>query len=283
VKIVTASAALEQLNFSPGTKISYRSGIYDVSRMDLKTPESKRFPRMSLTDAISKSANNVFGKVAAKYLGREPMLAYFDKFYFSREIPFDLPVEKSSVSIPDNKFALARAGAGFGKIMISPIHGAMIGAAIANEGFMMKPYIVESIKDSRGNVLYISQNEPLGRIIKKDTAADVLRMMKKTLTSGTLRKTFSRRKWRYFAKKFDIAGKTGSITWGPPRRHYEWVLGIAPVVSPSICFVSLTGNTDLWHIKSTYVAREALAEFFNYNYKKLIRKRKRRGKKREKG
>ncbi len=281
VKIVTATAALEKLKFSPATKISYRSRIDQVTRMDLKTPESRRYPRMSLTDAMAKSANNVFGKLAGKYIGRSTLESYFQKFLFSKSIPFDFPVEKSTVVLPEKDFALARTGAGFGKVFISPLHAAMITSAIAHDGIMMRPYLVESITDGRGNLLYKAERKILGRIIQKSTARKILRMMKNTPRRGTLRKTFSRRKWRYFVKKFDLAGKTGSITWGPPKRHYEWVVGVASAGDPSISFASMTGNVDLWYVKSTYVAREALGEFFNLekeykNRKKIDRKRKRK-------
>lgn len=283
VKLITASAALEELDFSPATKISYRGKLYKVSRLDLKTPESSRYQRMTLTEAIAKSANNVFGKLTANYIGKERFIKYLDKFGFSRSIPFDLYIEESSAEVPENGIELAKTGAGFGKVMISPVHAAMIGASVANNGVMMKPFIIESIRDQRGNVLYSAQMESLGNTIEPETARKLIRMMRKTPVSGTMRKVFSQRRWRKLVEKFDIAGKTGSITWGPPRIRYEWSLGIAPAREPSICFVSLTGNKDLWHIKSTYIVREALAKFFKYDYKKIAKKnikRKKRYKKR---
>jgi cell division protein FtsI/penicillin-binding protein 2 len=238
---------------------------------------------MTLTEAIAKSANNVFGKLTANYIGKERFIKYLDKFGFSRSIPFDLYIEESSAEVPENGIELAKTGAGFGKVMISPVHAAMIGASVANNGVMMKPFIIESIRDQRGNVLYSAQMESLGNTIEPETARKLIRMMRKTPVSGTMRKVFSQRRWRKLVEKFDIAGKTGSITWGPPRIRYEWSLGIAPAREPSICFVSLTGNKDLWHIKSTYIVREALAKFFKYDYKKIAKKnikRKKRYKKR---
>ncbi|NIO17606.1 MAG: hypothetical protein GTN70_11610 [Deltaproteobacteria bacterium] len=282
IKIITASAALEELKFSPGTEISYRSGLYRVSQLDLRTPESNRYPTMTLTEAIAKSANNVFGKLTANYIGRERFIKYLDRFCFSRSLPFDFDVEESFAQVPEEDLELARAGAGFGKMMISPIHAAMIGASVANNGVMMRPYIVESIRDKRGNVLYLAKEEILAKTVQPETAKNLIRMMKKTPVFGTMRRAFSKRKWRKLAQKFDVAGKTGSITWGPPKLRYEWSLGIAPASAPSICFVSLTGNNDLWHIKSTHVVREALAEYFNYDYKKTVRKKKAKKRKRRK-
>jgi cell division protein FtsI/penicillin-binding protein 2 len=282
IKIITASAALEDLNFSPGSKISYRGALYKVSRLDLKTPESNRFPKMTLTEAIAKSANNVFGKLTANYIGRERFIKYLDKFCFYKSLPFDLTVEESYAQVPEKDLELARAGAGFGKILISPIHAAMMGASVANDGVMMRPYIIESIKDKKGNFLYSAQKEFFGKTVKPETARKLIRMMRKTPDFGTMRKAFSKRKWRKLIKKFDVAGKTGSITWGPPKLRYEWSLGIAPAIEPSICFISLTGNKDLWHIKSTYIVREALASFFNYDYKKRTKKNERKKSRRNK-
>lgn len=282
VKIITASAALEELDFSPASKISYRSGLYKVTRLDLKTPETKRYPRISLTEAMAKSANNVFGKLTAKYVGRERFVKYLKNFLFFKKIPFEFPVEESIALVPEEDLELARTGAGFGKVMISPLHAAMMGASIANGGIMMRPYIVESIRDGRGNLLFTANEEAVARTVSPETADKLVEMMTKTPILGTLRKAFSKRKWRYFVKKFDVAGKTGSITWGPPRLRYEWSLGMAPAKDPSICFVSLTGNSDLWYIKSTVIAREALAKFFDYDYKKIRNSRMRKGKRTKK-
>src|SRR3990170_6658784 len=69
IKVVTAAAALEKGNISPEDEISYRGGIYGITRQGIHARDGRGVPSMSLEEAIAKSANSVFGKVAVNYVG----------------------------------------------------------------------------------------------------------------------------------------------------------------------------------------------------------------------
>jgi len=73
---------------------------------------------------------------------------------FEKEIPFDIPTSKSRFPYENmNKIDLAEAAIGQGKVLVSPLHMAMITSAIANEGVMMEPVLVKSITNSEGKRL----------------------------------------------------------------------------------------------------------------------------------
>src|SRR3990170_3812814 len=127
IKVVTAAAALEKGAISPEKEISYRGGIYRITRKGLHTHGGRGIPTMTLEEAIAKSANSVFGKVGVKYVGSETLGEFMEKFGFGQRIPFGLPVEVSNGLVPSAEYHLARTAAGFGEGYVSPLHMAIAG------------------------------------------------------------------------------------------------------------------------------------------------------------
>ena len=156
IKVVTASAAIERGKVSPQDEISYRGGIYGISRGGLHARDRRGAPSMTLEEAIARSANAVFGKVAVNDVGGPVLEEYLAKFGFGERIPFDLPVEPSQAQVPREEYELARTGAGFGEVYVSPLHMAMMMSAIASGGAMPRPVLVDRIEDRDGMPLYES-------------------------------------------------------------------------------------------------------------------------------
>ena len=147
-KLVTASAAIEEKKVSPDTVIRYRGSPYAMNpRYWVDHPRRDRL-RTTLAEALADSNNVVFAKVALRWLNRPILERYGERFAFNRPIPFELPVQTSTMHIEEGVQGLAEAATGFGKITLSPLHGAMIAAALANNGVMMTPCLVDYLLDA---------------------------------------------------------------------------------------------------------------------------------------
>ena len=90
IKVVTASAAIERGNVSQD-EISYRGGIYGITRRGSTPGTGGGIPKMTLEEAIARSANAVFGKVAVNHVGGPVLEEYLTKFGFGEKIPFRPP------------------------------------------------------------------------------------------------------------------------------------------------------------------------------------------------
>ena len=113
----------------------------------MKKTKNKYTNKTSFKKAFASSVNSVFGKLGIFDLGQEVMSDYADKFLFNEIIPFDFPVEMSTIQIPDDDYGLAEIASGFNrKTMISPLHAALLASVVANNGIMMSPWLVEKIK-----------------------------------------------------------------------------------------------------------------------------------------
>jgi len=264
IKVITASAAIERGNVSPEEEISYRGGIYGISRGGIHARDGRGVPKMTLEEAIARSANAVFGKVAVNNVGGPVLEEYLVKFGFGQHIPFDLPIETSHGEVPQQEYELARTGAGFGEVYVSPVHMAMIMSALASGGAMPRPVLVDRIEDKEGNALYESSPAKWRDTVKPETANAVVQMMVKTVEMGTSRRTFGTPEKTPLLQDMDVAGKTGSLSGWTPRVHFEWFAGVAPVGSPRLALAALVVNDDRGRIKGSYVGKEGFNTFFGY-------------------
>ncbi|HEY8428422.1 MAG TPA: penicillin-binding transpeptidase domain-containing protein, partial [Sandaracinaceae bacterium] len=160
--------------------------------------------------------------------------------------------------VPEERLELARTAAGFWHVHLSPLHGALIAATIANEGRMPRATLVDRVLDPRGHVAYRARAEVFRHVIPASTARVVDRMMRETVTRGTARRYFFDDRGNAFLPGVEVAGKTGSLTGADPYRAYSWFVGFAPAGAPQIAVSALVVNEPRWRIKGAYVAREAM-------------------------
>ncbi|GAB4269193.1 MAG: penicillin-binding transpeptidase domain-containing protein [Deferrisomatales bacterium] len=263
IKVVTAAAALETGAVTPSTRVRFEGNPYRLYRRKISPKNRRRENNVTtLAEALGKSNNVVFGKVGVDVVGGERLQAALEAFGFNREIPFDFPLERSHARVPTERYPLARTAAGFGEVYLSPVHAALIAAAVGNGGLMMQPYVVDRIEDDGGRVLYRAAPAPFARATSPEIARQVGKMMVQTVTRGTSAKVFYRYA-RRLRRDVGVAGKTGSLTGKDPPGKYEWFIGYAPLEDPQVAVASLVVNQgDLWHIKGTYLAQAVMKEFF---------------------
>ncbi len=264
IKVVTASAALEEGKITSASEISYRGGIYGITRKGIHARDGRGVPTMSLEEAIARSANSVFGKVAVNYVGSDNLLRYMGKFGFGQPIPFCLPVEISKCEVPRDEYNLARTGAGFGEVYVSPLHMAMIMSAVGAYGEMPRPVLIDRVTDRDGAVLYESSPSKLRETVLPETADTLLQMMVKTIEIGTSRRTFGTPESTPLLQDMEVAGKTGSLSGWNPRMHFEWFAGVAPAGDPKLAVAALVVNDNRGRIKGSYVGKEAFNTYFGY-------------------
>jgi len=257
IKIVTTSALLEA-GVERTTKTCFHGGLRGIKKWHLKPrPEfDKRCE--SLTQALARSSNVVFARRTLQHLGVGALANTAERFYFGHDLRFDVRGRKSRFSEGTSKLRRARAAAGFVGATLSPLHGAVIGAAIANDGMAMQPHLIVSDSAQPGHV-----REPaeLGRMVSAEHAKSLMSMLATTTVDGTARKAF--RTWPRELVHIGVAGKTGSLNGrSGPYRHYSWFVGAAPATKPEIGFAVLAVNGKKGRSKAAALARDALAIWF---------------------
>ncbi len=269
-KLVTASAALEEKKARPDTQITFHGGLYRLGPKNWVDNPKRDKQKISLAEALAKSCNVAFAKVALRWLNAPTLLSYAERFQFNRPIPFELPVQVSRMEIDQSERGLAMTAAGFGDVGLSPLHGAMIGAAIANDGVMMSPCLVDQVRAANGEKLYECAPKIFSTAISSETAQSLRDMMAMTVISGTSRKAFRMKRREVSLRGITIGGKTGSLTGEDPPGKYSWFVGMAPLEDPEIAVAALVINHPKWRIKASQVAKEGFATYFQSENLKRI-------------
>jgi peptidoglycan glycosyltransferase len=262
-KIITASAALEQKKITPDTIFPFRGRLYSENPEYWSVRHGSPSQQVSLSLAMGKSINPVFGRLASDVVGKESIMSYVDKFGFNRTLFPGIPVTPSRAAPPNNDDELRLMGAGLGReVKVSPLHVASIIAAIANDGVMMEPILAQEIKNGAGKVVYEQDPHPVRRLVTTETACQLEKMLSTTVNSGTSRKVFHDRRGRPKLASIKVCAKTGTINGKDPEGMYTWFAAFAPADDPEIALVALVINQDRWRIKASYLGEQALEAFF---------------------
>ena len=265
-KVVTSAAALEIGDYRPETEIPFNGTQTSLYRRNL-TYQTNRWTRhVNFGDALAKSINTIFGKIALYGVGRDTLQRYADAFGFNQHVKFDMPLEVSSVIVPEDWFGVAESGSGYTKKQtLSPIQGALIGATVINDGVTPSPFLVRTLLDADKEPVYEYPPSNMRRPISSETAQQLQAMMEKTILRGTAKKYYRDYFQHPILSKVFIGAKTGSLTGDSPKGKYDWFVGFAKSrINPSkkIAFASMIVNGKYWKVKSSYIARQAILQYF---------------------
>jgi len=265
-KIVTAAAGIEKFGFSANSTFTFNGGKYTLYKYQLKDRNNRYTNHISFRDSFAQSVNPVFGKIGANYLGKRYLEEYADAFGFNQPIDFEIPLPPSRVSISDEAYQWAEIACGFNRdTVMSPLHGALMSAAIVNGGGFVEPTIVEKIIDGEGKICYWSEPKTIGYAVTPQVSKVIQQLMMRTVKSGTSRKAFRGSRKDRVLSKLDIGGKTGSIM-SRKKEHvrYDWFVGFAEekngeeklVVSVLVAHEKYIGK------RAGYYARKAFSRYF---------------------
>ena len=243
-KIVTASALLEE-GVAPDVTTCFHGGRRTLTpALLLDTDQDSRCN--TFESAMASSVNVVFAKLAHQHLDHAKLSAMAKAWRFNTPVPFPVPTDVSLAGIPEDDFGLAVAGAGFGDVFLSPLHGALLASIAANAGVWHPPVLFECDVPK--------PSAELERVLSEEAAGKLQQMMAQTVKSGTARRIFHERN---FALP-DAAGKTGSLADKKPFRDYTWFVGYAPASAPKIAVAAVVVNDPYWRIRATWLGREAM-------------------------
>jgi cell division protein FtsI/penicillin-binding protein 2 len=261
-KIVTAAALVETAGVPPDVRQCYSGGESRITSIDLVDDPKRDRWCATLGEAMGRSVNTVFARLAVKNLTPPTLTNMAQAFGFGEAQPFDVPVAVSDVRIPEDKLGFARTAAGFWNTTMSPLEGAMIASTVANRGETLRPVLVESVTDTSGTIYEAPKRAVLRRTIRPETAAALTSMMETTTSNGTSHRAFRDLEGRAFLPNISVAGKTGSLIRAETQQFYTWFVGFAPSRSPEIAISVLAVNTPTWRAKANVIARDVLRAYF---------------------
>lgn len=233
-KIVTASAALEEKKVTEEDIFNCENGAYQVGGRILH--DHAAHGNLTFRQVIEESSNIGTVKVAM-ILGPDTLYRYIKAFGFGSKLGIDLSGEISGMISPPrvwSKTSITAIPIGQ-EVGVTALQLASAISVIANGGQLMKPYVIDSVRDNQGRI--IKQNKPslIRKVISVDTAMRIKKILTGVIEEGTgkLGKVLG----------FSAAGKTGTAQKLEPNGSYSHnkfvasFIGFAPAEDPLITVV----------------------------------------------
>ncbi len=198
-----------------------------------------------LTEVFRRSCNIPFAQMAVE-LGPDEFPQWMARWGVGESPPIDLP-RPAAGTIGDTDFdenlpILAISGFGQADVQMSPLHMAMVASTVANEGEMLRPFVVDARLDNAGRVLDRTTRDVWKRPISRRTANTLADLMVEVAESGTASCCIA------LDDGISVAAKTGTAQLnqtGEPERSHAWIVAYAPAEQPKYAVaVMIKGTTD---------------------------------------
>ena len=228
-KMVTA---LEYMRQNPDTYSNYNyqcNGSITKGEDRIQCYHGSVHNSVGFTRSFAKSCNTSFANIGLS-LDRERFGTTLDKLLFNRELSLSMPYSQSRVEVSKetNDSDMMQVSIGQGTTSITPIHLNMITCAIANEGILMKPYVVDRVENSAGSVIKSFEPGTYKELMTAEESTALTALMTSVVTDGTAS--------RLDGLSYTAAGKTGSAEYGTVKGDsHAWFTGFAPAEEPRIC------------------------------------------------
>jgi len=264
-KVVTATAAVDKAGVTPDHTIKYNGGAYTLYKKNVMTDKVTRWTNsITLRDAFARSINTAFGRLSLEKLEPADLHDYAERYMFNQEIPTDFPVEMGVAYVPpEPSFMLTEVASGYNRTnRMSPVQGAMIAAAVVNDGKMVVPYLVDEIKNRDNEVVYKARTLESGTIMTHESAKQMRELMERTVIAGTSRRSFRPLTTDRRFRDLEMGGKTGHLTGDNPRGRTDWFVGYAFDGEQRVAIAAVTVSKKYWTVKSAHLGQFMFRKYF---------------------
>lgn len=225
-KIITTASALEEGAVSEND-ILVDPGSIEVSGSRISCWKSGGHGRQTFAEVVQNSCNPGFVQVGMR-LGKENFYNSINSFGFGRETNINLPGEAEGlVSEYDDIGPVELATLSFGHgITTTPIQLISAVGAVANDGKLLQPRLVDKITDNSGNVIEEKEAAQVRKVISTETARKTRDLLKNVVAGGTGQSAA--------IKGYQVGGKTGTAQHYGEQVYDSSFVGMVPINEPEL-------------------------------------------------
>ncbi len=145
-----------------------------------------------------------------------------------------------------------------GKTQITPIHLHLLCSAIANDGELMVPYVIDSVRSEDGKLIKQYKEQSYGQLLTQQEAQILRQLMTQVVESGTAS--------ILSGLNYTAAGKTGSAEYSNQKGDsHAWFTGFAPAEDPRICVTVILEGAGSGGDYAAPVAKRIFDAWFSEN------------------
>ena len=210
MKIFSYMCAIESGNYKGDDKYMSGSKTYESEttgeKVTINDWKKEGWGEITYDQGFALSSNIAVANLVETAIGKSELSACYNNYGFSKTTGFTLKREsKGSI---DFNYQIEVATAGYGQgITTTPIQHIQALTAIANDGVMLKPYIVSKIVDSNtGDINFEGKRTEIKQIASKDSIDKIKELMASVVTPNSETSTG----YAYYMDGYNIIGKTGT-------------------------------------------------------------------------
>lgn len=254
-KVVTALEYMRE-HKKDYKKFTYHcTGYTTIGSLKIHCYGGEAHGTVDLEEAVEKSCNCAFVHMAEE-LDQGDFASLAQDLLYDSRVPINLLANKSRFSFDKDSGIneLAHTAIGQGKTLITPLQNAMVMSAIANDGKMMQPYLVENVKNIDGGVIKETKTEEIGDPLSAEECQVLKKMLRKVVTNGTGTRAYS--------SEYYVYGKTGSAEYNSAKDSHAWFIGCAEKNGKKIVVSVLVEDGDSGGRVAAPIADKVFQAFF---------------------
>jgi penicillin-binding protein A len=235
-KVVVSAAALATGKYTPQTPIPAPDELTlpgtSTTLENFNGESCNGGADQPLIDALTISCNTAFAQLGID-LGEERVRDMAEAFGIDEQaFKMPLTVAPSKLGDIENDAQLGVSSIGQQDVQLTPMQAAMIASAVANDGRLMKPYLVSQVQAPDLTVVDKTDPEEMSTPVSPEVAAQLTEMMVSVVNNGTGR--------RARIDGVQVAGKTGTAE--NSANDHTWFIGFAPADDPKIAVAVFVRN-----------------------------------------
>ena len=261
-KMVTLATALENDIASEDTVFD-SPGEMEIGNAPVRNFDGNDYGKLTLAQATEMSSNTAFAQLGVE-IGADVLASGAEAFGFNKQLDFDLPLAMSVMSDPRQMSVWETAWAAVGQPVGDEAGGgpiatvlemAMVGCALANDGTIMHPYLVEGVYNANGQRSFTASPTTFQQAVSKRTADRMTTVLEGVVSNGT--------GYNAQLQGAAVAGKTGTAETGNDADD-SWFVGYAPADDPEVVVAVIleqaidSENSDNAALKARNVLQTAL-------------------------
>lgn len=255
-KIITSIEYLRENNNDLSEYEYDCSGSFSVDDIKINCFNRKAHGLQTYEDSVTNSCNSSFANIGL-HLDAEAFEKTLNGLLFHQELPIDLPSNPGSFDlVSDNPTeAIIHSSFGQGKTIVTPLQMNLITCAIANDGVLMKPQVLERVETATGSTIKDYEPSVYKRLITVQESEIITNLMEQVVQVGTASKLKG--------LSYTVAGKTGSAEYDSSKQlSHSWFTGFAPVEDPEIAITIIMEQAGTGSAYAVPVAKRIFDQYF---------------------
>lgn len=195
-------------------------GVLEVDASQIHCFDSKVHGIENLKTSFANSCNTSFSNIGLG-LNRNSFKKLCESMLFNKKLPGNIDTKKSSFKLDGSSQTaeIMQTSIGQGQTLVSPYHMMLIASAIANDGTLMTPYVIDHTQNKDGTLVKQFESEEYGKLLSKSQARVLQEYMREVVESGTA--------GVLKGQSYLAAGKTGSAEFNSKGDSHAWFVGYA--------------------------------------------------------